>query len=256
MSIEVLKLIWDRAPYSGNKLITALALGEWADDLGVSWYRVEKIAKRSRQSIRNAQRCLRCMERDGFLSIEQRFDSSGDQTSNLYRINLAWLAERKSVTGAKRSNSRGDKMSPLGDPGVITRVTQVPPHNKEREPSSESSVNENHHACRATLTHWFSIKAKLKAQLPESEFKLWVRPMYLLRLAGDALLLALPPNGRIIEAAKANKNLLLEEIRRAGYSGCIFTRYPDAYERERVRKEYPELYEQMFGGAKSAGPAA
>ena len=104
------------------------------------------------------------------------------------------------------------------------------------------------HACGAALRHWLAVKAELQQQLPADEWKLWVRPAYLLAvMSGGVMLVALPPNGRIAEAAKARLPSLRAIVRAAGYSDVQLARYPDDYERERVRREYPEFYEQMFG---------
>lgn len=107
------------------------------------------------------------------------------------------------------------------------------------------------HACGAALKHWLAAKAELQQQLPASEWSLWVRPAYLLTvMSGGVLLVALPPNGRIVEAARARLPSLRVIVRAAGYSDVQLTRYPDDYERERVRQEYPAFYEQMLGNRK------
>jgi hypothetical protein len=119
-------------------------------------------------------------------------------------------------------------------------------NNKESK-SSKNLGRENHHACGA-LNDWLQIKSKLEKQLPEDQFKLWLRPMYLLKvMSGRVLLLSLPPNGRIVEAARFHQEELLKLVREAGYSSFCLTRYPDNYEREWLRKEHPDFYAQMYG---------
>ena len=72
--------------------------------------------------------------------------------------------------------------------------------------------------------------------------------LLLLRLLSDrTLLIALPPNRKIMVAAKARQAELNQAVMALGYSGLGFTRYPDEDDRERLREEYPDFYEQMFG---------
>ena len=105
----------------------------------------------------------------------------------------------------------------------------------------------------AALKSWLSLKEHvLKDRLDPDEWKLWVRPAYLLKLmAGSTLLIALPPNQRIMEAARERLPLLREL---AGYQGyhLTLTRYPDGYERERLKNEYPDFYAAMFGNRSGA----
>jgi hypothetical protein len=105
----------------------------------------------------------------------------------------------------------------------------------------------------AALKTWLTLKEQtLKSHIDQKEWKLWARPAYLVKLlGGSTLLIALPPNGRIIEAATARLPLLRELARDNGY-GLNLTRYPDEYERERLGKEHPGFYAAMFGNKSSA----
>ena len=60
------------------------------------------------------------------------------------------------------------------------------------------------------------------------------------------LLLAVPPNNTIIGAARKGLPLLRAALAERGYN-VSFTKYPDEYERERLRVEHPEFYAEMFG---------
>lgn len=152
---------------------------------------------------------------------------------------LFWPVESGSEVAHREAES-GSEVAQKGltEPNAIRK-------NKELERQKQ---NKEHHACGAALKDWLAAKEKLQAMLPESEHKLWLRPMYLLKaMSGNTLLLALPPSGRMIEAAQTNKGLLLKVIQESGYSGFALTRYPDNYERERIREMFPDFYEQMFG---------
>ena len=97
------------------------------------------------------------------------------------------------------------------------------------------------------LKTWLATKDRLNGMLPEREWKLWVRPAYLLKpLSGSHLLIALPPNNAIMRAAQNRLETLRAVLAESGYNAS-FTRYPDGYDRERLRVEHPDFYVQMFG---------
>ncbi len=96
----------------------------------------------------------------------------------------------------------------------------------------------------AVLKNFLAVKDHLKKILPPKEWSLWVRPLRLLKvMSGNTLLIAIPPNGRIIHAAKAGLPQLCALL------GCpaVLTRYPDEYEHQRMKSEYPDLYAQWLG---------
>jgi hypothetical protein len=99
------------------------------------------------------------------------------------------------------------------------------------------------------LTFWLKFKDRLKTEIPDDEWKLWVRPTYLLRaLAPDFLLLATPPNNRIMEACQARKRWLQGKLAEHGYSAG-FTTYPDEYELDRLvemNPEWAEVRDRLF----------
>jgi hypothetical protein len=115
---------------------------------------------------------------------------------------------------------------------------------REELQKKELQENQNHHASGA-LNDWLSIKEKLKTKLPSEEWDLWVRPARLLKIvSGSCLLIAVPPNRRIMQAAKARAKLLNELARSlgAGYHELGITKYPDDYQLERAAEMYPEQW--------------
>lgn len=64
-------MIWNSAPYKGQTLLALLALADWANDEGYCFPGIRQIAKKSRQSERNAQRCIHRMVRDGLLIVHE-----------------------------------------------------------------------------------------------------------------------------------------------------------------------------------------
>ena len=83
-----MSLVWNRAPYSENRLIVLLALADWANDEGQSWPCIERLAKKARVDRRSAQRILRKLEIDGFIQTEL---NRGRGNQNRYTINLEKL---------------------------------------------------------------------------------------------------------------------------------------------------------------------
>lgn len=128
MSVEVLTTVWKFAPYSGNTLLTLLALADWSNDEGQSWPSVETLAKKSRQSERNCRYSIRKLETDGYVSVLKRADDS-----SLYRINL------EKLTGAKISPLRG-KTKQVGGQNEAENVSQIAPYTS-LEPSVSTTFN-------------------------------------------------------------------------------------------------------------------
>lgn len=123
MSIYVMTLVWQHAPYKGNTLLTFLCLADFSNDAGVLWPSVETIARKTRQSERNARYCLREIEKDGFVSTEPRRDDS-----SMYRINIHKLDTGAKTAPPAKQSKKGGKTTP-------ETCSILPPNHQE--PSSE-----------------------------------------------------------------------------------------------------------------------
>jgi hypothetical protein len=160
------------------------------------------------------------------------------------RDGLASLQKTSKQVRRKPTNKKPAKPAREKTADMCAENLQTPPINTE---TTSQNTADNYHAY-GDLKKWFSIKKDLKKQLPTDEWKLWVRPAYLLKVAsGRVLLIAVPPNGRIVEAARARRAFLEDLARHAGYSGVGFTHYPDEHDRQRLQTEYPDFHAQMFG---------
>ena len=84
--------VWEVAPYADNTLLTLLALADWADEQGVCWPKLASIAKKSRQSERNARYCISRLLDDGWITISQ--PARGHQPRKL-QINLHKLGRQE-----------------------------------------------------------------------------------------------------------------------------------------------------------------
>ncbi len=82
------------------------------------------------------------------------------------------------------------------------------------------------------------MKEVLRTELDPEEWELWVRPARLLRaMDSRTMLIAVPPNGAITDAAVKRKQLLNEIAGRAGF-GVALTHYPDDWEREQLKERF------------------
>ena len=217
---------------------------QWQQELGL---------KRAQQE--SARKSLR--DRD---LLEEKL--AGNPARLYFRVNLEavlqaiLLATGQADKMATRSPSRRREATrPDGRKAASKSATNVPAligteTTSETIPESteimHKAIQENHHAYGDALRAWFGIKSDLEIELPEDEYKLWVVPAYLFSVMADRqLLVALPPNSGVIEAARRRLSLLEKLVRLYGYSGASLTRYPDHHELERLRLEHPQFYSQI-----------
>jgi hypothetical protein len=226
VSIKVQALIWAHAPYRGNTLLAFLALGDWADDGGYCWPKMATLAKKSRQSLRNAHYSVKTLEGDGFLTVDAKRGARG---KNNFQINMQKLHTIAAMQKKAGKCANGD-----------SQICKTEQHNKE-EPSLEPSGIQHG---SAALIFWIKFKDELKTLLPDEDWRLWVRPALLLREIGGHLLLALPPATKIITAYRTRERWVRDLLEPYGYS-CSATTYPDDFTLENLRSTYPEQFENL-----------
>jgi hypothetical protein len=216
---------------------------------------VPRLAELALMSKRHAIDVLHELRRKEFLSIEP---GGGRARTARYRIlGLPKMAAMNSRNGAhdapffsgegvqKECTAAGERVQK----GCTAEQRYKEGTNLSDEPTKLSTAGA---ALKPALKAWAGIKKELGTLISESEWKLWVRPAYLLTvMSGNTLLVAMPPSGRIIDAAQIRlPTLLTRLVRERGYSAIRLTRYPDDHDRERLRREYPLFYRQMFGSRK------
>lgn len=112
MSIAVTKAVWEGpSTITGSHLNVLLALAEWADDNGLSWYPVSAIAERVRLKERATQYILKQLATLGYIRIEE---GRGRYNTSRYWVQvdvLRRVAEQEKVQWA--AQSEGDKVQPL-----------------------------------------------------------------------------------------------------------------------------------------------
>src|SRR5512137_716661 len=83
MSVKITSLIWDNGDewLAGSRLNIMLCLADHSNDDGICWPSIQRLAARSRLSIREVAYILRDLKTRGYLSVVQRPGSS-----NIYRV--------------------------------------------------------------------------------------------------------------------------------------------------------------------------
>src|SRR5207244_13000049 len=102
MSIRVMSVIWERAPYDGGTLIVLLALGDYCNDEGECFPNVCSIARKARLGERQVHNILRDLKNDGVISIQK---GGGRGISNRYRIHPESLRSSSVKPDAVKPNS-------------------------------------------------------------------------------------------------------------------------------------------------------
>lgn len=176
MSIQVMSLVWSKAPVQGGELLLLQALADNADDRGTAYPGIAYLAVKARMSERHTTRCLRELERSGLIKI---MPNAGPSGTNKYKIDIEKLNASPDLFEQHAALKRGDKMAPLtkchpvtneaegvtsetvgGDMGVTLTVIEpseepLSAHARTRESdlddaSGESVSDENGFAKRST----------------------------------------------------------------------------------------------------------
>lgn len=91
MSVRVLSRVWDHYPGKGSDLLAMLALADWSDDDGRCYPSVAALARKIRLQERQAQRSLRDLIKQGFLSVTGNEHGGAPGMTRRYRVNLERL---------------------------------------------------------------------------------------------------------------------------------------------------------------------
>ena len=83
MSVKVLTYVLENSAQKGNELLTLIVLADHANEQGLGWPSVVRIAKLIRADERTARRCIRRLEQSGELKLRK---GDGKGGTNLYWI--------------------------------------------------------------------------------------------------------------------------------------------------------------------------
>lgn len=110
MSIQVMSLVWSKAPVQGGELLLLQALADNADDRGTAYPGIAYLAVKARMSERHTTRCLRELERSGLIKI---MPNAGQSGTNKYKIDIDKLNALPDLFQQHAALKRGDKTAPL-----------------------------------------------------------------------------------------------------------------------------------------------
>ena len=71
MSIKLMTAVWDREDLSSTQKLVLLALADWANDDGLCWPSIERVAKKSSLKKRAVQLAIRSLEEMKFIHREE-----------------------------------------------------------------------------------------------------------------------------------------------------------------------------------------
>ena len=71
MSIKIMTAVWDREDLSSTQKLVLLALADWANDDGLCWPSIERVAKKSSLKKRAVQLAIRSLEEMQFIRREE-----------------------------------------------------------------------------------------------------------------------------------------------------------------------------------------
>lgn len=127
---------------TANEKLVLIALADMADDRGICWPAMKRLAGKSICSKRTAQRAIKNFEKMNLLTIYERPNDNKRNDSNLYQLhfmellrmgNSELVGDTQSPSGRQGDTHRGDTQSPSGR-HIVTQVgdTVTPePINKE-----------------------------------------------------------------------------------------------------------------------------
>lgn len=86
MSIKVMSRVWEKSPQKGGALLALLALADWSNDYGVSWYGGKKLYKKTRLTERGVQYIIAALSKTRDLYVCQE---CSDLNTNVYIVTTA-----------------------------------------------------------------------------------------------------------------------------------------------------------------------
>lgn len=261
--LDLIKRTW-KLPIQNHKQKSVMAfMSQCANPDGSNCFpSVPTISSHTGIGIRDVQRALRGLENAGWiiptgnlnggrgktrvyrLNVPQQLQLDygngyvkGDKDDTLYPIREGDHGDIKGdKTGAERVTKPGLKGDKTG--GAIRSTSSLPL--KPFTINTEQSSGNGHTAQSAAMIvqTWLAIKKAMQQELPAKDWQTFVRPARLLRAMGEqVLLIAFPPNKKIIRWAQQQKNPFSEVAGRFGFS-TVHTVYPDDYDRAEAKERY------------------
>lgn len=128
---------------TANEKLVLIALADMADDRGICWPAMKRLAGKSICSKRTAQRAIKNFEKMNLLTIYERPNDNKRNDSNLYQLhfmellrmgNSELVGDTQSPSGRQGDTHRGDTQSPSGRHTVTQVGDTVTPEPINKEP--------------------------------------------------------------------------------------------------------------------------
>lgn len=121
--------VFERGPENPHQRLLLLAIADHADDDGVCWPSIDRLAAKCAVSARQVQRTLQQLQTDGWLVVDR---GRGRGNTSRYRLAVARLLDNGDAGGGFPHTRKGDAGDRKGDMRRVERVTPASP-----EPSGE-----------------------------------------------------------------------------------------------------------------------
>lgn len=138
--------VLERHPASGSEKLVMVSLANHADETGLCYPSVGRIAQQARISVSQARRVLRHLEREGWLSVVGNASGGAPGSTRRYQLNLPKLEQTPSVhapptpsTHARgRTSARGrmdarDGSHPCAETGRIAMTPELSENYQEEK---------------------------------------------------------------------------------------------------------------------------
>lgn len=134
MSVKVSSWVWDDTTAKGSDRVILLALADWANDNGWSWYSADELAEKTRMGRATVFRRLDVLEECGLVERFRR----GRTLTTVYRVAVPWADVRSyplpDPPAEVKSQIETLVKSHSGQ-GEVSRVRPVKSHGRDIEPS-------------------------------------------------------------------------------------------------------------------------
>lgn len=137
MSIKVSSLVWQNGPDKSADMLMLLAIADNADDDGTAWPSIDTLARKCRVDRRTAQRTVRRLEADGWLSTVTGGGTRGGREvgiPNRYRIDVHRLSTAAQTPPSPNSGVDDTQQRRFGAP-TAAPTPQEPSVEPPVEPS-------------------------------------------------------------------------------------------------------------------------
>lgn len=71
MSIKLMSAVWERSDISSTQKLVLLALADWANDEGLCWPSIDRLAQKTGMAGRSVQRIIRDLEQIGLVKRDE-----------------------------------------------------------------------------------------------------------------------------------------------------------------------------------------